>query len=66
MQRWLDEPYTTALKLSESINSLDWHTLYGSQLGFYNLIEAGLADGGGVDGLDHINELRYVRDELNG
>lgn len=48
MQRWLDEPYTTALKLSESINSLDWHTLYGSQLGFYNLIEAGLADGGGV------------------
>ena len=66
MRHWFDEPYTTVLNLRDWIHSDTWHHVYGPQLGSYSLIEAGLADKGGIDGIDHINELRLCRDELNG
>ena len=64
MQHWLEEPYTMALNLREWLHLDDWHTLYGSQLGMYSLMEAGIDDKGGIDGLDHVNERRLFRDEL--
>ena len=55
-----------ALSIREWIHSGTWDRLYGPQLGLYSLVEAGLADKGGLDGLDHVHEQRLCRDEVNG